>query len=218
MLKIVKDTYHMYFKKMHIWFLFILPMILYSFLDEFLLKNSSESFAFYATLSLFLSPLVFAIVEMSIYRYVLKVEFGKVLEFVKKLILFTLVQVIFGFVAMIPVFILGAIAAHHNIVTGWLVLALIANIFLGGWLLAKVSVVLPLIITGEKFEMNKFWMYCKAPYRSWLIVSALVYFPYIATFYLIDCNFWNIIVSGFLSVIITLFNSAYYQANAIYKQ
>ena len=76
-----------------------------------------------------------------------------------------------------------------------------------------VCVVLPLIMAGRKVGMKEFWTFSRASYVSWLLAAILVYFPYVAAFYLISCNAANIIVSALLSVIITLFNTTYYQTN-----
>lgn len=86
MLQIIKDSYHLYFKKFHIWLLFILPLIIYSFLDDYLLAKAAENekFSFYMTLSLILSPLVYTAIEMFIYRQAMQVKFGKLWGFVKK--------------------------------------------------------------------------------------------------------------------------------------
>lgn len=215
MLQIIKDSYHLYFKKFHIWLLFILPLIIYSFLDDYLLAKAAENekFSFYMTLSLILSPLVYTAIEMFIYRQAMQVKFGKLWGFVKKWVFFIVIQLVMGYVMMIPVFIMSAIAGHHGLPSFWLPAALVINVFLGIWLFAKVCVVLPLIMAGRKVGMREFWTFSRASYVSWLLAAVLVYFPYVAAFYLISCNVANIVVSALLSVIITLFNTMYYQAN-----
>lgn len=210
MLTVIKDTYKLFLRKLPIWILFILPLIVYSLGDDCLRARYAGNRA-YLYLSLCLSPLVYSAVEIAIYKYVMKVQLGKVWGFIKKWLLFVIIQFVMGFVMMIPIFILSKIFAHHNIGFYWVPLGLIANIFVGIWLFAKVNVLLPMIMAGEKINFKSFAALAKGSYLSWAAVAALIYFPYIAAYYLIGNDEANIVVTSLLSVLLCLFNSLYYE-------
>lgn len=210
MLNIIKDTYKLFFQKFPIWVLFVLPLMVYSFGDDYL-RGSYADCRSYLYLSLCLSPLVFTVVEVAIYKYVLKAELGRIWGFVKKWLLFAVIQFVMGFVMMVPMFILSKIVAHHSVSIYWVPLGLIINIFLGIWLFAKVNVLLPMIIKGDKITVESFNNMAKGSYLAWLLPATLVYFPYVASYYLIGDNTVNIVVTSLLAVLQCLFNCLYYE-------
>lgn len=211
MLSIIKDTYKLFLRKLPVWILFILPLIIYSVGDDYLRANFAECRSYFY-LSLCLSPLVYCAVEIAIYKYVMKVEIGKFWGFIKKWILFIIIQFVMGFVMMTPMFVLSKIMLHHNINSYWIPFGLIANIFVGIWLFAKVNVLLPMIMSGEKITFKSYMVLAKGGYLSWVLVSAFIYFPYVAAYYLIGNPEVNIVVTSLFSVVICLFNSLYYMS------
>lgn len=211
MFNIIQDTYKLYFRKLPVLALFVLPLVLYSVADDYLRVYLADC-RFYIYLSAVLSPLVYAAVELAVYKYMLKAKLGKVWGTLKKLVLFAVIQFSAGFVMMLPMFVLSRIAGHHQLGNLWVPFGLIANIFLGIWFFARVNIVLPMIVNEDKVTLKSFDRQAKDTYAFWAVVAALIYFPYIASYYLIGNVIVNVLVTGFLSVLQPLFNSLYYQA------
>lgn len=213
MFHVIQDTYKLYLKKLPVWILFVLPMIVYSAADDYLRDYFAGS-RFYFYLSVVLSPVVYAAVQLAIYKYVMKIDLGKVWGTVKKMALFAVIQFSMAFVMMLPMFVFSRIAEHHQLGNLWVPFGLVGNIFLGIWLFAKVNVILPMIAKGDKVTPKSFDKTAKDSYAFWAAVAALVYFPYIASYYLIG-NVWaNVAATSLLSVLQPLFNSLYYQSKA----
>lgn len=213
MFHVIQDAYKLYLKKLPVWFLFVLPLVVYSTADDYLRVYFADS-QFYIYLSVVLSPVVYAAVQLAIYKYVMKTDLGKVWGTVKKLVLFTVIQFAMAFVMMLPMFVFSRIADHHQLGYLWVPFGLVANIFLGIWLFAKVNVVLPMVVKGNKITLKSYGKMAKGSYIFWAAVAALVYFPYIASYYLISNAWAGIITTGMLSVLQPLFNSLYYQAES----
>lgn len=211
MFNVIQDTYKLYLKKLPVWSLFVLPLIVYSVADDYLRVYFAGN-RFYMYLSAVLSPVVYAAIQLAIYKYVMKTDLGKLWGTVKKLVLFTVIQFAMAFVMMLPMFVLSRIAEHHQLGDLWIPFGLVANIFFGFWIFAKASVVLPMIVKDDKITLESFNGLAKGSYAFWTAVAALVYFPYIASYYLISNPWINVFVTGFLSVLQPLFNSLYFQA------
>lgn len=211
MFNIIQDTYKLYFRKLPVWALFVLPLVLYSVADDYLRVYFADC-RFYIYLSVVLSPVVYAAVELAVYKYMLKAELGKVWGTLKKLVLFAVIQFAAGFVMMLPMFVFSRTAGHHQLGSLWIPFGLVANIFLGIWFFARINIILPMIVKGDKITLKSFDKQVKNTYAFWAAVAALIYFPYIASYYLIGNSIVNVLVAGFLSVLQPLFNSLYYQA------
>lgn len=104
MFHVIQDAYKLYLKKLPVWFLFVLPLVVYSTADDYLRVYFADS-QFYIYLSVVLSPVVYAAVQLAIYKYVMKTDLGKVWGTVKKLVLFTVIQFAMAFVMMLPMFV-----------------------------------------------------------------------------------------------------------------
>lgn len=211
MFNLIKDTYKLYLKKMPLWILFVLPLIAYSLTDD-VLREKYAGCSCYLYCSMFLGPLVFSSAELFIYRHVMKFNMGKIWGFLKKVVLFTVAQFVMGLIMIVPMFIWARIANHHNIGEYWLVVGLIVNVFLGIWLFAKINVLLPMIACGDGLSFDKFKKFSTGSYTSWLLASAFIYFPYIASYYLISNGIVNVVITSIVAVLMCLFNALYYQS------
>ena len=67
MFNIIRDTYKLYFRKLPLWALFILPLVLYSVADDYLRVYFADC-RFYIYLAVVLSPVVYAAVELAVYK------------------------------------------------------------------------------------------------------------------------------------------------------
>lgn len=212
MLNLIKNTYELYFKKLPLLALFVIPLILYSAADSYL-KELSYTFVEYqifVTVSLFLSPFIFTATEIALYKYLMQVKVGGGLGFIKKWAIFVTIHLVMGWIMMLPILILKLFVP--NLGMCWIVGALVANIFLGGWIFARVNVILPMIMNGDKLSFKGMWTLGAKGYLPWLLVSALVYFPYIGSYYLIPNDIAQMIIASLLSIVSCVFNSLYYKA------
>ncbi len=204
MFSVIKESYVLFIKKFPLWIAFVLPLALFSFLDE---EFASENIYFWMKLG---GILILTLTELGIYKYIVKLNFGNVWQIIKKIIIISVYQVVIGVIMMLPIYIAIKIGQHHQILSaGYIMLCFVINIFLGGWFFAKFNAVLPLIAAGEK---NGYKTYIKGKYLDWCWVSLLVYFPYVASLYLIDCALTSIVLSSLFVAVFSIFNIKLYQS------
>ena len=207
MFGIIKNSYLLFCKKLPLWIVLVLPLAAFSYADEYF---QAQSFSYWMKLS---GVLILTLTELALYKFAINIKFGNIWQIVKKTILISVYQVIIGFIMLIPVFIAVQIAHHHQMMSDWyLLLTFIVNIFLGGWFFAKANALLPLMIEGEKLSWAKSKEYLKGSYLGWCLVSGLIYFFYVASLYLIECDLTSIGLSSLFLIVFTLFNALYYQS------
>lgn len=214
MLTILKDTYTTYVKKFPVLVLFILPLLIYSAGDD-ALKHffaNSDFMQAWGVLSIVFSALVYTATQIFIYRYLMNVHLGKVMGFLKVWAKFFVVHLVLSNLIMLPVLGMMLGAVYFEAGSYAFPLALIINMFLGFWLMARVNVVLPMIVANDDVAPRKVWEFGKDSYTAWLLPVAFVYLPYVLSFYLISCEWTKVIVVGLLSVLLTVFNFVYYQS------
>lgn len=204
MLNIIKESYVLFIKKFPLWIAFVLPLALFSYLDE---EVDNENIYLWMKLG---GVLILTLTELAIYKYVAQLNLGNVWQIVKKTIYISFYQIVIGLIMMLPVYIVTQIGQHHQILSaGYILLCFIVNIFLGGWFFAKFNAIVPLIAAGEK---DGYKTYIKGKYLDWCWASLLVYFPYVASFYLIDCALISIILSSLFVALFSIFNVKFYQS------
>lgn len=212
MLNIIKESYVLYFKKLPLLALFVMPLILYSAADFYLqrLSYTFTEYQIFVTISLFLSPFIFTATQIALYKYLMQVDVGGGLGFIKKWAVFVAVHLVMGWVMMFPVFVLRFFASSFGI--HWVAMALVANIFLGMWLFARINIVLPMIMNGDKLSLKGLWKFGAKGYLPWVLVSTFIYLPYIGSYYLIKNEIAQMIIVSLVSIVSCVFNSKYYKA------
>ncbi len=214
MLTVLKDTYKTYVKKFPYLVLFIIPLLVYSAGDD-ALKHffaNSDFMTVWGVLSIVFSALVYTATQIFIYRYLMNVHLGKAMGFLKVWAKFFVVHLVLSNLIMLPVlgFMFGAV--YFEAGSYAFPLALVVNMFLGFWLMARVNVVLPMMVANEDIAPKAVWEFGQDSYKAWLLPVAFVYLPYVLAFYLIHCAWVKVIVVGLLSVLVTVFNVVYYQS------
>ena len=207
MLNIIKSSYVLFAKKISLWLALVAPLIVFSCVDSFFFDGMFSIGSWQIV-----GILILVATELVLYHYMLKIDRETVWSAVKKIVLTAVVQVVMGVVMMIPVYIFMNIAYHHNFTAGALWLGMVINIFLGGWLFAKVSSLIALIVTNEKLSWARFREFSKASYKDWAFCSALVYFPYVLFTYLPINIYAGNVITAVLLVVLCTFNSSYYLA------
>lgn len=208
MFAIIKDSYVLFFKKLPLWIAFILPMAIFSYIDDLFWAGKGENWSLKI-----LGLMIFAATELAIYRKAMEIELGGAVKAILKAIFLIVFQIVMGIVMLLPVYVFMHIAQHHQIMSfSYYALSLLVNVLLGGWIFAKANALVPLVIAGEKVDFSKFKEFSKGSYVAWALVSLLVYFPYVASYYLIECVWLNTILTSVFVAVFCLFNSVYYKA------
>ncbi len=208
MLSIIKDSYFSFFKQIHKWIVVVLPLAIFSYLDEYL--RGEYGYCWGMKLA---GIVLLTLTELFIFKKVAALELGNIWNVVKKVVLISVYQVVIGLIMLVPVYIAIKIAQHHQILSlGYIFWAFVINIFLGGWLFAKTNAILPSVVAGEKLNISTFKSYTKGSYMDWVWVSLLIYFPYIISLYMVDCVVLSIAISSLFVAVFSLFNIKYYQS------
>ena len=206
MLNVIKDSYILFFKKLPLWVALLLPLVAFSYADEYVRATHVNSW--FMRLG---GVVVVTIVELLVFKFVAEIKFGNVWQIVKRTILISLYHMILGIIVIIPVYVFMHIAAHHNILTNWfLFFTFVVNIFLSGYVLAKYNTLLPLMAKGEKMSLSLIKQHTKGSYKDWCVVSSLLYFPYVCSLFLINCTLTSIVVSSLFVIVFSIFNALYY--------
>ena len=206
MLNVIKDSYISFFKQFSKWGIFILPLLCFSFLEEYLQKNYGDCFGLKI-----LGIVILTLTELAIFKYAAEIPFGNVWNVVKKTVLISVYQVLIGIVMLIPVYIAMKIGQHHHIMSwGYVFICFVANIFIGGWVFAKANAIVALLAADEKINLARYKEFTKSGYLDWCWVSLLIYFPYVFSLYLVECAWVSIVISSLYLGIFSLFNARYY--------
>lgn len=205
MLSVIKDSYILFLKKLPLWVAVLLPLVAFSYADEYIRAEHINSW--FMRLG---GVAVLTIVQVVIYKLVSELKLGNIWQIVKKILLISLYQMVLGIIVVIPVLLLMKIASHHNILTdGFLFFAFVVNIFISGYLLAKYNTLVPLMAKGEKLSLSLIKQHTKGSYKDWCWVSFLLYFPYVCSLFLINCTLTSIVVSSLFVVVFSIFNALY---------
>lgn len=210
MLNLIMDSYKSFFKKMPTMLLFILPLLAYSFIEVYCEGKFAQSQIF-IFLAVVLTALVNVLTEIALYKYNLAQETTNPLKPWYNIFIYYVAQMLFGLVIAIPAFILTYIFAKLSIPYAGL-LAWALNIFLGISLWARLNVLLPMVISGEKITLKDFMQKTSEPYHQWLLAATCIYLPYIAINYLINNPWLNTLLLCFTMMLIVVFNSNYLQS------
>lgn len=205
MLSVIKDSYILFLKKLPLWVAVLLPLVAFSYADEYIRAEHINSWSMRLG-----GVAVLTIVQVVIYKLVSELKLGNVWQIVKKILLISLYQMVLGIIVVIPILLLMKIASHHNILTDeFLFFAFVVNIFISGYLLAKYNTLVPLMAKGEKISLSLIKQHTKGSYKDWCWVSFLLYFPYVCSLFLIDCTLTSIVVSSLFVVVFSIFNALY---------
>ena len=219
MLKLIKDSYKLFFKNFPLIVLFALPLLVLSALNLYFGSYTpvNRGIIYFTYAALLILPLVSAGTDISIYRRLFHFNIVNPLSSLRAFILYLLVQIGIGLVGTAPIFLFQYILSLFGLsVLLSLCLAIFLNIFVGFTFMARFNVILPLIIQNKVPSLHEFMSYTKRPFRQWLSVAVLVYLPYVVLHYLsAPCPYTNMIVTTVFMFVFICFNVVYVNNNRL---
>lgn len=219
MLRLIKDSYKLFFKNLPVIILFALPLLVLSALNIYFGNYTpvNRGIVYFTYAALLLLPLVSAGTDISIYRRLFHFNIVNPLSSLHAFILYLLAQICIGLIGTAPIFLfqyLFDITGLSPFVS--LSSAIIVNIFVGFAFMARFNVILPLIIQNKVPSLHEFMSYTKRPFRQWLSVAVLVYLPYVVLHYLsAPCPYTNMIVTTIFMFVFICFNVVYVNNNRL---
>lgn len=219
MLKLIKDSYKLFFKNFPLIILFALPLLVLSALNLYFGSYTpvNRGIIYFTYAALLLLPLVSAGTDISIYRRLFHFNIVNPLSSLRAFILYLLVQIGIGLVGTAPIFLFQYILSLFGLsILLSLCLAIFLNIFVGFVFMARFNIILPLIIQNKVPTLNEFMSYTKRPFKQWLVASALVYLPYVVLHYLsAPCPYTNMIITTVFMFVFICFNVVYVNNNRL---
>ena len=219
MLRLIKDSYKLFFKNLPVIILFALPLLVLLALNIYFGNYTpvNRGIVYFTYAALLLLPLVSAGTDISIYRRLFHFNIVNPLSSLHAFILYLLAQICIGLIGTAPIFLfqyLFDITGLSPFVS--LSLAIIVNIFVGFAFMARFNVILPLIIQNKVPSLHEFMSYTKRPFRQWLSVAVLVYLPYVVLHYLsAPCPYTNMLITTIFMFVFICFNVVYVNNNRL---
>lgn len=219
MLRLIKDSYKLFFKNLPVIILFALPLLVLSALNIYFGNYTpvNRGIVYFTYAALLLLPLVSAGTDISIYRRLFHFNIVNPLSSLHAFILYLLAQICIGLIGTAPIFLfqyLFDITGLSPFVS--LSSAIIVNIFVGFTFMARFNVILPLIIQNKVPSLHEFMSYTKRPFRQWFSVAVSVYLPYVVLHYLsAPCPYTNMIVTTIFMFVFICFNVVYVNNNRL---
>lgn len=219
MLKLIKDSYKLFFKNLPLLLLFAFPLLVLSALNIYFGTYTpiNRGIIYFTYAALLLIPLVSAGTDISIYRRLFHFNIVNPLSSLHAFILYLLAQIGLGLIGTAPIFLfqyLFNLFGLHPFTS--LSLAITLNIFIGFAFMARFNIILPLIIQNKVPSLHDFLSYTNRPYKQWLAVAAFVYLPYVVLHYLtIPCIYTNMIVTTIFMFVFICFNIVYVNNNRL---
>lgn len=211
MLKTIVSSYKSYGKNFPVVLLYALPLLVISLIQIYFegLNSTNRGVKYFIALALFALPIIGAATDVAIYQFILKL--GKINPFksIKTLLIYLFVQIGIGAIAIVPMVLIKHFIDYLGAPSCALAIAVFINIFLGFYFMARFSIVLPLIIQGQKIDLKGFMKLTQRPYKSWLLVAILVYIPYVILYYTIPCIYFNAVIATMIMYVFIFFNCAY---------
>ena len=219
MLRLIKDSYKLFFKNLPLIVLLALPLLVLSALDIYFGSYTpvNRGIVYFAYAALLFLPLVSAGTDISIYRRLFHFNIINPLSSLRAFILYLLVQIGIGLIGTAPIFLFQYLLSSLGFSAFLsLSLAIIFNVFCGFVFMARFNIILPLIIQNKIPPLHEFLSYTKRPFKQWLSVAALVYLPYVILHYLsAPCPYTNLIVTTLFMFVFICFNIVYVNNNRL---
>lgn len=212
MFKLIKDSYKMYLKSFPLILLFAVPLLFLSGIAVWI-ENSetvNRGMLYFHYFAFVLIPLISVATDISLYRRFFGFSIINPLCSLKTFILYLLTQLALGLVASAPIILFRYVFETFGMPSlPSFVLAIALDLFLGIYLLARFSVLFPLIIQNKVPSLKDFSQYTARSYKDWISVSLLIYMPYVIFNYLITCPFLNMLIVNLFAFVFVCFNIKY---------
>lgn len=215
MLKLILDSYKMFFKSFPVILLFAVPLLVLSGISVWVetseTVNQGMLYFYYA--SYILIPLASIATDISLYRRFFGYSVINPFCSLKAFVLYLFTQLALGLVASAPIILFRHIFLAFGMPDLPAFVAAIAlNMFLGIYLLARFSILFPLIIQNKVPALKDFSQYTARPYKEWMSVALLVYMPYVIFNYVIASPIANMLVVNLFAFVFICFNIKYVSA------
>ena len=219
MFDIVKKAYRLFFTHLPIILLLCIPLFLLSAIDIALFggdvfANGSSL----AWISAFVVALAGAATDISIYQVFFKYKKINPLRCPKAFLQYFVTQIIISVVAIIPVFVLQYLLSFFISSNGYiLTIALLANFFIGFYILIRFNCVLPMIITQQIPSYKNFLTMTDKSYSSWILAAVSIFTPYIVLNYFIPNIYANMLLTTLALVLFNCFAASFVLENNLVK-
>lgn len=212
MLKTIAASYKIFLKNFPVILLFALPLLVISGIEIYFqgLNNASKGVTYFIALAIFLLPLISAATDIAVYRRLFGFESKNPFICLKTLFLYLFTQIGLGLIATLPIFLFKYIFGMFvSCPFTCMALSIFLNMFIGIYILARFNIILALLVQNKVPSLQEFLDYTRKPYAQWLLVSFLVYLPYILINYLVPNPYANMILTSLLMLVFVCFNTAY---------
>lgn len=212
MFKLILDSYKMFLRSFPVILLFAIPLLLLSVFSIWIESSETvtrQTLYFYYALFILL-PLVSVATDICLYRRFFNYSIINPLCSLKAYFLYLLTQLALGLVASAPIILFRyiLIAVGMSSLSSFIV-ALVLNMFVGIYLLARFSILFPLIIQNKVPSLKSFSQYTARSYKEWMSVAFLLYMPYVVFNYVITNPVLNILVVNLFAFVFVCFNIKY---------
>lgn len=212
MFKIIVNSYLTFFKNLPVILLYALPLLVLSAIEIYFEGLSSANYGvkYFIIMAVYLIPFVSAATDIAVYQRLL--GFTKINPFnsPKTLVIYFLVQLGIGIIAVVPLY---AVYYFLNINTGatlsHLWVAILLNMFLGIYFLARFNIILPLLVKGQMLKLKDFLAVTDYKYSQWVLAGFLIYGPYLVLNYVVPCPYLNMFFTCLYMLVFVCFNVTY---------
>lgn len=217
MLKLIRDSYKLYFRSFPFMFLYAIPLLLLTILNVYCnnIFTFNNGFIYFSYAAALVLPFVSAATDISIYRRLFGYKVINPLSSLRAFVLYLLAQIGIGLVGTAPIFLFNYLLVIAGVSAFWsLTLAVLINIFVGFLFMARFNIVLPLIIQNRIPSLHDFLSYTKRPLKFWLTIATTVYLPYVVINYLsASLEAVNTALTNLFMLLFICFNITYINQN-----
>lgn len=212
MFTLIKDSYKMYLKSFPIILLFAVPLLflsgIASWIENSEILSNGMLYFYYATFILI--PIISVATDIALYRRFFGFSIINPFSSLKPFIIYLVTQLALGLVASAPIILFRYIFDMFGMPNlPAFILAIFLDLFIGIYLLARFSILFPLIVQNKVPSLKEFSQYTAKPYKEWMMVAFLVYMPYVIFNYVIFCPFLNMLVVNLFAFVFICFNIKY---------
>lgn len=212
MFKLILDSYKMFLKNFPVILLFAVPLLVLSGISVWVEASETinQGMLYFYYASVILIPLTSIATDVCLYRRFFGYSVINPFCSLKAFVLYLITQLALGLVASAPIILFRYIFITFGLENlPAFILALTFNMFLGIYLLARFSILFPLIIQNKVPSLKEFSQYTARPYKDWMKVVLLVYMPYVVLNYVIVSPIANMLVINLFAFLFICFNIKY---------
>lgn len=212
MLKTITASYKTFFKNFPVILLYALPLLVLVGIENYFesLNSPNRGIRYFTMMTIYVLPLVSAATDVAVYQRLF--GFSKINPFasLKTLFIYLFVQLGIGIIAVLPLYLINYLfknLAGDNFT--YFCAALLINMFIGVYFLARFNIILPLIVKQKTLSFKDFMSFTNCSYGQWLLAAFLIYGPYIVINYAVSCPTMNNILTSLYLLVFVCFNAVF---------